>query len=274
VTATNSAGKTSVDSNGTAVVTASSGGGGSGPPVNTVLPQITGNPVQGQVLVTTNGTWNGAATITFTYQWLRCDTNGNACSAIFGETKNNRTLSDGDVGHTIRVQVTGRNGVGSSTVQSAQTAVVTGSGGGGGGGPLPDGAIKLPSGKYSIPVTSVSLPAQLFVDKVKFLPNPIASRTEPIVVKVHVVDSRGYVVRDASVQALGLPYGWIAKPRAVTTNENGIAVVRFVPTRKLPLRKGETLAVYVKAWKPGESALAGISARRLVQVALAPPRRR
>ena len=169
VTATNSQGSASATSNASNTVAA----GGSGPPVNTALPSISGSPVQGQTLAAGNGTWTGAATITYAFQWLRCDTGGNSCSTISGATTSSRTLTSDDVGHTVRIRVTASNGSGSSIVQSNATSAVTASSGGGGGGPLPDGAVKLPSGKYSIPVTSVSLPTQLVIDKIKFSPNPV-----------------------------------------------------------------------------------------------------
>src|SRR4029077_2523016 len=123
--------------------------------------------------------------------------------AIFGETKHNRTLTDADVGHRMRIQVTAKNSVGTASVQSAPTAAVAP--GSGTAGPLPDGAVKLPSGKYSIPVTSVSLPNQLLVYRVKFSPNPVRSRTAPIVVSVRIADSRGYIVRDAIVFVRTVP---------------------------------------------------------------------
>src|SRR5262245_24651802 len=166
VTASNSAGSTTAQSNATNTVTA---GGGSGAPVSQSLPVISGTMTAGQSIVSTDGAWTGAVPITYTYQWLRCDANGGACSAIFGETKHNRTLTDADVGHRMRIQVTAKNSVGTASVQSDPTAVVAP--GSGTSGPLPDGAVKLPSGKYSIPVTSVSLPNQLFVYRVKFSPN-------------------------------------------------------------------------------------------------------
>src|SRR5262249_26313962 len=177
--------------------------------------------------------WTGAATITYAYQWLRCDTNGNSCNTISGATTSSRTLTSDDVGHTLRVRVTASNGSGSSIVQSNATAVVTASGGG--GGPLPDGAIKLPSGKYSIPVTSVSLPTQLVIDKVKFSPNPVRSRTAPIIVRVHVVDTRGYVVRDALVFIRSVPILTSTPPEAPTA-QDGWVTLQIVPKATFPLQ--------------------------------------
>jgi len=259
VTAKNSGGSTSIASNVTLAVLAAVAA-----PANTAKPTVAGrDTIVGTTLTGSVGSWSGAQPITFALSWQRCDGSGAHCQTISGATASTYTLGTGDAGSRIQFVVRGSNAGGASTATSSPTDVVVAE---------PAGAIHLASGRVSIPVTSVALPSRLVVSAAVFSRRPIRSR-KPFVGRFRVVDTRGYVVRDANVQALGLPYGWIAKPRAVTTDANGIAVVRFVPTRKLPLRKGETLAVYVKAWKPGESALAGISTRRLVQVALAPPRR-
>jgi hypothetical protein len=50
-------------------VTFVGGGPAPGAPVNTVAPVVTGTTAAGQTLTTTNGTWTGAAPITYTYQW-------------------------------------------------------------------------------------------------------------------------------------------------------------------------------------------------------------
>jgi hypothetical protein len=267
VTATNGSGSGTAQSNATNVVTAS--GGGSGAPVSKDLPQITGVAAQGETLVSSNGTWTGATPITYTYQWLRCDANGGACATIPGETKSNRTLTDGDVGHRMRIRVTAKNNVGSATVQSEATAVVTGSGGGGGGGPLPDGAVKLPSGKYSIPVTSVSLPVQLVVDKVKFAPNPIRSRTVPLTVKVHIVDTRGYVVRDALVFVRSVPLVTTTPPETPTA-QDGWVTLQLFPRPDFPLN-GKHVQFFARVRKAGDTLLVGVGSRRLVQVRTAKP---
>ncbi len=264
VTATNGQGSASATSSATSTVTA----GGSGAPVNTALPSVSGNAAQGQTLLATNGTWTGAQPITFTYQWLRCDANGNSCTSIAGETHANRTLTADDVGFRLRIRVTGANSKGSASVQSDATAVVTGSGGG--GGPLPDGAIKLPSGKYSIPVTSVSLPTQLVIDKVKFSPNPVRSRTRPIVVLVHVSDTRGYVVRDALVFVRTVPL-LTTTPPETPTGQDGWARLQVFPKPDFPLRNRHFVQVFVRVRKSGDTVLVGVGSRRLVQVRTARP---
>src|SRR5215470_13335146 len=75
-------------------------------PSNTALPKITGTTAVGKTLTTSPGTWSGTTPITFKYQWLRCDSNGNNCSSLVGETSNSRLLSPDDGGHRMRVRVT------------------------------------------------------------------------------------------------------------------------------------------------------------------------
>ena len=121
VTASNGVGSpVSATSGPTAVVTA--------PPVNTVLPAITGSTVQGQLLTAGNGTWTGSPAPTFTYQWQDCNSTGAACVNIAGATASTYTLAVTDLGSTIRVVVTASNGVGTPVpATSNPTAQVTGS---------------------------------------------------------------------------------------------------------------------------------------------------
>src|SRR5204862_4098547 len=63
---------------------------------------------------------------TFTRQWERCDQAGANCSDIVAATGTSYTLVQADAGSTIRVRVTATNSGGSSSAESAQTAIVTG----------------------------------------------------------------------------------------------------------------------------------------------------
>jgi hypothetical protein len=93
-------------------------------PVNSSLPVISGTPVEGQTLSTTNGTWNGT-TNAFAYQWQDCDSSGNACQNIAGATASTYSLGNGDVGRTLRAVVTATNAGGSASATSSPTAIVT-----------------------------------------------------------------------------------------------------------------------------------------------------
>ena len=102
-----------------------------GPPVapsSIVPPAITGVPEAGQILTATSGSWAGTPPLTFTYQWRRCDGSGNGCTDVSGATGSSYTLSAGDVGTRIRVQVTASNGGGSTLASSAASGVVAAAG--------------------------------------------------------------------------------------------------------------------------------------------------
>lgn len=110
VTGTNSAGNASANSANTASVTQT--------PANTAVPTITGTAQEGQVLTSTNGTWTGTPTPTFTRQWKAGGVD------IAGATAQTYTPVAGDVGKTITVAVTGTNSAGNATATSAATAAV------------------------------------------------------------------------------------------------------------------------------------------------------
>ncbi len=118
VTATNSVGVASILSGQTAVVSSPSG------PVNTSPPRISGTARQGALLTVVKGTWTGSSPITVTYQWLRCDGEGDHCTSIQNANGTTYRLTVSDVNHALRVAVTASNGVGRSTVVSDRTSQV------------------------------------------------------------------------------------------------------------------------------------------------------
>ncbi len=96
-------------------------------PVNSgASPSISSNsPEQSRPLVASRGGWTGS-TMTYTYQWMRCDVVGENCFDLGGKTSSVFTPGAEDVGWTLRVRVKATNvaaplGV---TAESAETGVV------------------------------------------------------------------------------------------------------------------------------------------------------
>ena len=122
VTATNTAGSASANSNATSSVAADNT---PFKPVNTVLPEISGLAVIGNILTVTTGTWTGnPSSITYTYQWQRLGVD------ISGATSSTYTLVREDAYDTendppkISCIVTARNTVGSTSAKSRTTIFV------------------------------------------------------------------------------------------------------------------------------------------------------
>ncbi len=125
VTATNAGGSASASSAATATVAAPPPAA----PVNTAVPAVSGQAVQGQTLSTSNGSWSGGPA-SYAYGWEDCNSAGGSCTSIAGATSSSYTLQAGDVGHTVRSVVTATNAGGSASASSAATGVVTAASGG------------------------------------------------------------------------------------------------------------------------------------------------
>lgn len=220
-------------------------------PTNTTRPSISGTAQERNTLTANTGTWTGDQPIVFTYQWQRCNASGASCVNIPTADDQTYAVGSADVGNTLRVSVTGRNSQGSSTAQSAQTAVVARA-----AAPTP-GAVRN--------VSQVNPPDRLIVDRVTFSPNPIRSRNQPITIRVKVLDTDGFAIQDALVFIRSTPIVTSTPPEG-RTGADGWATFQVVPQADMPLRNGYAIQYFVRARKTGDNPLAGISGRRLVQV--------
>ena len=244
VTAANSSGSGVAESRPTGVVQATGTA-----PKNTSPPTISGTPQEGSTLTVSPGSWTGSPAPSLSYQWERCVGTGGGCTAISGATGTTYVATSADVAHTLLVQVTAKNATGTSTANTSETSLIA--------------PAKAAQGGAAIQVAQVSLPNRLIIDGVKFSPTPVTSRGL-ITARFHVSDTRGFSISGALVYVLGLPYGWVYGSPEVPTDPTGWATIQIRPTRNMPLRAGD-LVMFVRARKPGDNLLAGVSTRRLVQ---------
>lgn len=255
VTATSSGGVATATSEPTALVVKKDA------PVATVTPVVSGQPREGQVLTVAPGTWNGAGTIAYTYQWQRCDTAGQSCtdaSAVIAQ--NSITLAAADVGKTIRARVIATNAAGATPASSAATTVVVAKDA---ATPAPSPGTGLPAGSGPFPVAQIVAPNRLVVKTTRAVPARIASRGI-VVLTVRVTDAKGRPVEGAVVLATPLPIVW-ARGASAATGHDGRVALEIRPTARLPLAKG-SLPIVVKATKPGDDALLPVTGLRLITI--------
>ena len=96
------------------------------PPVSEGVPTIGGTPQSGQTLTASPGSWSGSP-YAYSYQWERCNEQGEGCESIEPATLSTYTEVPADVGHKLRVSVIATNGAGPSlnAATSVPTAVVS-----------------------------------------------------------------------------------------------------------------------------------------------------
>lgn len=222
-------------------------------PKNTTEPSITGTAQQGQVLTANPGQWSGNQPIQFSFRWRRCDNLGGDCVQTTVTTQTYNVGSD-DVGHTVRVLVTASNSAGSAAAISNATSLVTSNG---------------PGPGQCQPISKVSLPERLVIDKITYSPTEISSRSAPLVARFHIVSTKGYCVSGALVLGLGVPFNRLSQPPEATSDATGWAQITFQVLPTFQLTHGNLVVIFVRARKPGDNILAGVSTRRLVSVRVA-----
>ncbi len=157
-----------------------------------------------------------------------------------------------DVGSTLRVAVTGRNAVGTSTATSDATAAVT-------------------RGTGPVPIETVTPPNRLLIQSVQFTPRRLSySNTRAFSIRVRVLEtSSRRPVSGALVFIRSTPIVTTTPAERVTNNDGTIVfTVRTESDFRKLLRPGYNVQFFVRARKAGEDLLAGVSSRRLVQVGI------
>jgi hypothetical protein len=96
-------------------------------PRNVSPPTIIGTPQAGNVLTLTTGAWTSPTPITsYSYQWQRCNQNGNNCTDISGATSNTYVVQAADVGHRLQGVVRAANAFGSNPATALTGTVAPG----------------------------------------------------------------------------------------------------------------------------------------------------
>lgn len=255
VRARNASGSDRASSSPTAVVRAAA------PPANTTPPTISGTPAEGATLTGTNGSWTHGPT-SYAFVWFRCDRNGNNCASISGARSSSYRLTSADVGATLRLRVTAANSEGSSSSTSVPTAVIQRA-----PATPPSRGPGCPPGGNPDQVSRIVPPARLLVDRLQSDPRVVARGTAALIVRFHVTSSCGGPVQGALVYATATPFNQFSVPPEAVTGSDGWATLVFRRLRGFPVSNHQQLiAVFVRARKPGENVLSGISTRRLVSI--------
>jgi len=246
---------------GAAVVAVAATAHSTAKPSNSAPPTISGTAGEGSTLTAANGNWNGSQPITFAYQWQRCDSNGGSCSAISGATQQTYALAKIDDANTLRVRVIATNSSGSSSATSVPTGVVAAT-----PQAAPTGC-PTASGGAAVSATDVSSPARLQIDQFNATPAVVPGNMSSFSLRVHVGDTCGQAVSGADVLATAVPYNQVTVPAETQTGGDGWVTLQFNRLKGFPASaKQELLVLFIRARKPGESPLAGITTSRLVSI--------
>lgn len=183
---------------------------------------------------------------------------GSDCPAIGGATTSAYQVSTADVGRRLRVRVTATNADGSATSASNPTALVQPA------APVP-APTGCPPGADAIRPDQLRPPARLLIDQQLVIPSVITRDTRTIVARFRVSACGGRPVQGMLVYVTGVPFGQFSVPQERTTGPDGFAELRLDQLRGFPAsNKQQLLVMFVRARKPGESLLGGVSTRRLI----------
>jgi hypothetical protein len=147
-------------------------------------------------------------------------------------------------------------------VTAVAAAIVFGAAGSGSAASVPTGC---PAGKGAIKVADLTPPARLMVDQWKSNPSVLGRNPGTVSVSAHVTACGGRDVTGALVYVTATPWDQFSTPAEAATGADGWATVSMSQADHYPASpRQELLAVFLRARKPGEPILGGVSTRRLV----------
>ena len=226
------------------------------PPGNIVPPEITGLQV-GQTLTVSPGRWGGTTPMSFLYTWQRGD--GIHFTPISGAGGDTYTVTKADIGQHLFVQVKATNADGYAWANSVSTSRVT--------GPTVGGSTTLPDGRIAVSVANVALPNRLVVEVPTFQPATL-SPTGSTTMTVRIFDALGDAVSGALVQVTALPFGTVQPSQETPTDGSGYARITLSGRAPLAQSPGGAIALSIRARKPGDDVLTGVTAERLVKLSV------
>jgi hypothetical protein len=224
--------------------------------------------VQGDLLSGARGVWSNNP-VDYNIDWLRCDDTGGSCSAISGAGTLMYRLTSADVGNTLRLRVVASNASGPTTATSVPTAVIQRAAATTTTAP-PSRGSGCPSTGNPDQVASISPPARLLVDQLQAQPSVIPGSAGSFSIRFHVSSTCGGPVQGALVYATATPFNMLSIPAEAPTGSDGWVELSFNDINFPITPQQQLLAIFVRARKPGENLLSGISTRRLVSVRVNP----
>jgi hypothetical protein len=116
-------------------------------------------------------------------------------------------------------------------------------------------------------IAELTPPARLQITGFQVLSGPIDARTKSFTLKVRIGSTCSVKIKGASVYVTAVPYNQFDVPAEETTGDDGTAILVFHRAGNYPAsdQQGQ-LTLFIRATKPGEDPLAGVSTRRLVAV--------
>jgi hypothetical protein len=117
------------------------------------------------------------------------------------------------------------------------------------------------------PIANITPPARLQIAAFDVLSGPVNEGTDTFTLKVRVGSTCSRDVIGASVYVTAVPYNQFTIPDEELTANDGNATLVFRRDANFPASDlQQQLTLFIRATKPGEDLLAGISTRRLVAV--------
>ena len=117
------------------------------------------------------------------------------------------------------------------------------------------------------PIAELAPPARLQINAFNVTTGPINKQTQSFSMEVRVGSTCSVNIQGASVYVTAVPYNQFDIPNERLTGSDGTATLSFRRLANFPASsKQQQLTLFIRATKPGEDILAGVSTRRLVAV--------